>query len=64
MPDDEQPTSSQQTGINLEAVHCPQCGERMPAIRVPESMFQLLWGGWSCPACGCKMDKWGKAIES
>lgn len=51
-------------GINLEAVDCPQCGERMPFIRIPDSMFQLLWGGWTCPSCGCKMDKWGKAIDS
>ncbi len=50
-------------GINLEAVHCPQCGQRMPAVRVPDSVHQLLWGGWRCPHCGCRMDKSGRAIE-
>ena len=49
-------------GINLEAVHCPRCGERMPALRVPDSVRQLLWGGWTCPACGCRMDKWGQPL--
>ncbi len=51
-------------GINLEAVLCPQCRQRMPAFRVPESLHQLLWGGWKCPHCGCRMDKWGKEIET
>ena len=51
-------------GINLEAVDCPKCGERMPFVRIPDSMFQLLWGGWTCPNCDCKMDKWGKVVDS
>jgi hypothetical protein len=51
-------------GINLEAVSCPQCSERMPFIRTPDSVSQLLWGGWTCPACGCKMDTGGKAIDA
>jgi hypothetical protein len=24
--------------ITLEAVHCPQCRERMPALRIPEGL--------------------------
>ena len=50
--------------INLEEVHCPKCGTRMPALRVPDSLHQLMWGGWTCPQCGCRMDKWGQAVES
>lgn len=50
-------------GINLEEVHCPQCGERMPPLRIPEGLHQLLWGGWICPKCSCRMDKWGKAVD-
>jgi hypothetical protein len=50
-------------GINLEAVHCPKCGGQMPALRVPDGLHQLMWGGWTCPHCGCRMDKWGKAIQ-
>lgn len=48
--------------INLGDVHCPSCGEQMPAIRVPDSIGRLLWGGWKCPQCGCEMDRWGKAV--
>ena len=50
-------------GINLRKVHCPQCNERMPAIRVPDNLQQLLWGGWTCPSCGCRMDKWGEPLQ-
>lgn len=51
-------------GINLEEVHCPQCNERMPPLRIPEGLHQILWGGWICPKCACRMDKWGKAVDS
>jgi hypothetical protein len=50
-------------GINLETVHCPKCGTKMPTLRVPESVHELMWGGWTCPDCGCRMDKWGKALD-
>jgi DNA-directed RNA polymerase subunit RPC12/RpoP len=60
----DEPESKRLIFINLEEVHCPKCGTRMPALRVPEGLHQLMWGGWTCPQCGCRMDKWGKAIES
>lgn len=49
-------------GTNLEAVDCPDCKKRMPGLRAPDNLHQLMWGGWTCPNCGCRMDKWGKAI--
>jgi hypothetical protein len=48
-------------GINLKSVCCPTCREQMPMIRVPGSLHELMWGGWTCPKCGGRMDKWGKA---
>ena len=54
----------QRYGINLGAVGCPQCGERMPTIRVPDSIMRLLWGGWKCPNCGCEMDRFGRAVKT
>lgn len=50
--------------INLGGVDCPSCGEAMPKFRVPSSLHQLMWGGWTCAHCGAEMDKWGKPIES
>lgn len=51
-------------GINLEKVRCPKCHEQMPSLRIPDGLHQLMWGGWTCPQCGLKMDKWGKPLES
>jgi hypothetical protein len=50
-------------GFNFSAMHCPSCKERMPNARMPEDLHQMMWGGWTCPKCGCRMDKWGKAVE-
>jgi len=49
-------------GINVQRVSCPRCQEKMPAARAPRNARQMLWGGWTCPRCGCEMDKWGKEI--
>jgi hypothetical protein len=29
-------------------------------VRVPKGMEETLWGGWTCPNCGCKVDKYGR----
>jgi hypothetical protein len=49
-------------GINLDPVHCPNCGELQPASRKPANKREMLWGGWTCEKCGAKMDKYGKQI--
>lgn len=54
--------SGNKWGINLEEVRCPGCNEPMPQVRIPDTLHQLMWGGWTCPKCGCRMDKWGKRI--
>ena len=50
-------------GINLKQVTCPACGENLPGLRVPRNLHQLMWGGWSCPHCHCRMDKWGQPVD-
>jgi len=49
-------------GINLSRVRCPRCGTAMPLVRKPTSGQQMMWGGYTCPKCGCEMDKYGKEI--
>jgi hypothetical protein len=49
-------------GINTELPLCPRCGEKAPAIRVPTSINQFLWGGFTCK-CGCEIDKWGHELR-
>lgn len=50
-------------GINLDKVLCPECGSKQPALRIPKNLEQLVYGGWICENCSCKMDKHGKKIE-
>ena len=57
-----QPNSaSEKLGIYLLPVHCPTCYERMPAMRIPD-IKQLAFGGWTCPKCGRRIDKWGRPL--
>ena len=51
-------------GINLSNVSCPRCGRAMPRVRRPRNLRQVLWGGWTCPDCGCEMDKYGKEVPA
>jgi hypothetical protein len=44
---------------SLQAV-CPRCRAAVPTVRVPGSLHEMLWGGWTCPQCGCKVDKYGR----
>ena len=38
----------------------PACRTPMPALRKPTSIAEGMWGGWTCPTCGCKVDKYGQ----
>ena len=51
-------------GINLEPVSCPRCKTPLPALRKAGSLRQALWGGWTCPACGVGVDKWGREVAA
>jgi len=48
--------------INLDKVECPECGSKQPALRIAKNLEQLMFGGWSCEICSCKMDKHGNKI--
>jgi hypothetical protein len=43
---------------------CPECGLQLPKVRAPGSFRQVMWGGWTCPECGCEVDRKGKKVES
>ena len=42
---------------------CPRCTAALPPLRRPASVRQMLWGGWTCPSCGCEMDRRGREIS-
>lgn len=48
--------------INLDKVLCPECGSKQSMLRIPKNLKQLMYGGWSCEKCSCKMDKHGNKI--
>jgi ribosomal protein L37E len=50
-------------GLNFRKVDCPRCGMKAPAIRIPTSLHQAMWGGWTCSRCETEIDKWGREIE-
>ena len=49
-------------GINWKAPACRACGASPPVVRVPKSLREMLWGGWTCPGCGREVDKWGREV--
>ena len=49
--------------INLDKVECPECGAKQPMLKIPENLKQLMFGGWNCEKCSCKMDKHGNKKE-
>lgn len=48
--------------INLKPVDCPDCGTPQPLQRKPKNIREVLWGGGTCPECGCEMDRRGAKI--
>ena len=49
-------------GLALPGEECSECGETIPLVRKPANWRQGLWGGWTCPHCGCEFDRWGRCI--
>ena len=43
---------------------CPRCAAPLPKLRKPANKSQAMWGGTTCPACGCECDRKGKKIVS
>ena len=48
-------------GINPTPA-CRQCDVPAPPFRMPNSLKQTLWGGWTCAECGYELDKWGEPV--
>jgi hypothetical protein len=46
--------------MNIAKSHCPRCGEKMPLVNFKASFQQILFGGWTCPKCGCETNSAGR----
>lgn len=42
---------------------CADCGELLPRFRKPANLKQMLRGGWTCPRCGCEVDRRGQKVS-
>jgi hypothetical protein len=49
-------------GINFKTARCPHCEASAPRMRMPKSLREFMWGGWTCDACGTRVDKWGQEL--
>jgi hypothetical protein len=50
---------------NVRSHPCPNCGEPLGNKPVKsQSWAQYFWGGWTCPTCGCDVDRHGKERSS
>ncbi len=43
---------------------CPDCGNPLPKFRKPANKQEALWGGSTCPQCGCQVDRRGQKINN
>jgi transposase-like protein len=48
--------------INLNAINCPRCNLRQPKFRMPRSLKQFFFGGWTCERCHTEMDSFGRPV--
>lgn len=55
-------TEPEKWKINLKVTSCSHCGHRLPAIRKPSNLRQILWGGWTCSSCGAELNKSGRKL--
>jgi transposase-like protein len=46
--------------MSRKPVKCPTCGREQGAARVPRTMEQVMWGGFTCHGCGAEMDAKGR----
>jgi hypothetical protein len=51
---------AQLRGIGLFGASCPRCAAPLPMFRRAASISEVLWGGWTCERCGCKVDRYGR----
>lgn len=46
-------------GLGDVITRCSSCDRELPVVRAPDSLQQAMWGGWTCPGCGERLDARG-----
>lgn len=49
-------------GLLIPRRKCPDCAIPFPRIRIPANARQAMWGGFTCPKCGCEVDRNGRKV--
>lgn len=47
----------------VSTVKCPACATQQPGLRIPNSLRQTFWGGWTCANCGTEIDRRGHVLD-
>lgn len=50
-------------GLLQKPKACPDCGEPLPKVQKAKNRRQMLWGGCTCPECGCEVDRKGRKVR-
>lgn len=37
-----------------DELYCHGCGQAPPLVRMPKTIHEGLWGGWTCQDCGTR----------
>ena len=49
--------------IIVKTPRCPKCRTKLPRIRIPKTINETLYGGWTCPRCKAQLDSSGNLIR-
>jgi hypothetical protein len=50
-------------GAMLSAKYCPNCGARLPGVRLPKNNNEMLYGWTTCPNCKAEIDNNGQIVN-
>lgn len=46
--------------VARQPVKCEKCGAEQPKVRTPETMEQMMWGGYTCKSCSSHLNARGR----
>jgi hypothetical protein len=49
--------------IVMPQQYCPNCGAKLPRIRIPKNINEKLFGWTTCPICNSEIDNNGRVVK-
>jgi hypothetical protein len=50
-------------GAMMTVKYCPNCGARLPRVRLPKNNNEMLYGWTTCPNCKAEIDNKGQIVS-